>query len=806
MFTKLKSVFLLSTVLLLSSNYVHAVDSDNDGYSDNDEIANGTLVDDSNSFPLNDADNDLVSDLIDIDDDNDNLIELYTLADLNEVRNNLTGNALYASSLGCSSVCNGFELMNNLDFDSNGDAVIDSKDDYFNGGEGWLPIGIFPSQLFTATFEGNNHTIKNLMINRPNDDYIALISIAYENTIIRNLGLTQVNVVGGANAAGLAGYLYRTTVSNVFVQGSVGANSGAGGVIAKGQDSQISDIYHVGNVNGDVDGDGGGRAGGVMLEGSDSDITRIFNIGSVSGFSMVGGIMATSYHNNMSDFFVAGSVNGTSNVGGVAGLMNQSSFENGYATAQVSGESNVGALIGVDDELGPEPVNSLNSIYYLPTNALKSIGFLADVVDGSIEITLAQLECPQVNNDENCGSLIYSDWDDITPIWSFGTSNESPALVINNKEHRVGDFDNDSILDIHDAYPSVSILGYLDLDDDGAPSVCDAICLTRGMKADLDADGDGMVNDLDADDDNDGVNDEFDAFPFDNSETEDSDNDGIGNNADPTPYYPSGELSLALAEYNVAENDGSVELTVLREKGDFGKINVDYTLQSGTATADTDYSDVTGTLTFEDGEMSKTITINIVDDVMFEGNEALTLSLYNVVGAKLGDIAGATITIVENDAIPAAGIIQFSETEYSVNENAGTVTVTLIREEGSYGEVSVQLATLDGTGTLNVDYMAISETLIFADGETTKSIVVNVIDNVIFAPNKAFSIELLTLLDGVVSGTPLMATITIIEDDESAIRIPTPTHSGGSLDYILFSFLLLIIHFKFRLITQYKLY
>ncbi|XOV87873.1 MAG: CFI-box-CTERM domain-containing protein [Pseudomonadota bacterium] len=47
-----------------------------------------------------------------------------------------------------------------------------------------------------------------------------------------------------------------------------------------------------------------------------------------------------------------------------------------------------------------------------------------------------------------------------------------------------------------------------------------------------DNDGDGISDALDPDDDNDGVPDESDAFPFDEAETTDTDNDGIGNNAD----------------------------------------------------------------------------------------------------------------------------------------------------------------------------------------------------------------------------------------------------------------------------------
>jgi len=56
--------------------------------------------------------------------------------------------------------------------------------------------------------------------------------------------------------------------------------------------------------------------------------------------------------------------------------------------------------------------------------------------------------------------------------------------------------------------------------------------ITTSIFVDLDSDGDGIPNHLDPDDDNDGTDDEDDAFPNDPNESLDTDGDGIGNNAD----------------------------------------------------------------------------------------------------------------------------------------------------------------------------------------------------------------------------------------------------------------------------------
>lgn len=103
----------------------------------------------------------------DFDLDDDGLIEINDLADLDEIRNSLDGTSLYGKSEGCPETgCNGFELTTDLDFDTNGDGVIDSQDTYWNDGQGWLPIATGYNKYFSANFNGNGYAIKNLYIDR----------------------------------------------------------------------------------------------------------------------------------------------------------------------------------------------------------------------------------------------------------------------------------------------------------------------------------------------------------------------------------------------------------------------------------------------------------------------------------------------------------------------------------------------------------------------------------------------------------------------------------------------------------------
>src|SRR5690606_22180972 len=87
--------------------------------------------------------------------------------------------------------CQGFELMNDLDFDTNGSGQIDAGDEFYEEGEGWAKIGHdsdIDQTSFQTRFEGNGHVIKNLYLNRFNGDQEGLFG-ATRDAVIENLGL-----------------------------------------------------------------------------------------------------------------------------------------------------------------------------------------------------------------------------------------------------------------------------------------------------------------------------------------------------------------------------------------------------------------------------------------------------------------------------------------------------------------------------------------------------------------------------------------------------------------------------------------
>lgn len=80
-------------------------------------------------------------------------------------------------------------------------------------------------------------------------------------------------------------------------------------------------------------------------------------------------------------------------------------------------------------------------------------------------------------------------------------------------------------------------------------------------------------------------------------------------------------------------------------------MKVDWAVSDGTATAGEDYTSGSGTLTFNPGETVKTISIPLLEDETFDGDETFTLTLSNPAEVELTD-SEATGTIMDDDPEP----------------------------------------------------------------------------------------------------------------------------------------------------------
>jgi hypothetical protein len=138
-----------------------------------------------------------------------------------------------------------------------------------------------------------------------------------------------------------------------------------------------------------------------------------------------------------------------------------------------------------------------------------------------------------------------------------------------------------------------------------------------------------------------------------------------------------------------------------------------------------------------------------------------------------------------NPAVPAptptatpAPSIQFSQGQYQVNEGDGTAVLTVLRSGNISAAVTVDFATSNNTATAGSDYTATNGTLSFAANETSKNIVVPIIDDAADETSETFNVTLSNPTSGAILGSPSQATVVINDND------PTPNPTPGSLGNI----------------------
>jgi hypothetical protein len=228
----------------------------------------------------------------------------------------------------------------------------------------------------------------------------------------------------------------------------------------------------------------------------------------------------------------------------------------------------------------------------------------------------------------------------------------------------------------------------------------------------------------------------------------------------------AGTLELADAAYTVAENGGSVTISVNRSAGAVGATSVSYATRNGTANAGTDYTATKGTLQWLDGEgTAKSFVVPIIKGAPYSGERTFAVTLTDAsAGAMLGDPSNATVAIT-GDASPPVGTVQLGATQYNVAQNVGSVPVRVTRTGGSRGAVSVSYATRGGSAVAGTNFTATSGTLTWEDGdESPKGFSVVISNAKAFSGDKSFAVFLSTPTGGAGIGSPGSATVSIAGD------------------------------------------
>ena len=238
------------------------------------------------------------------------------------------------------------------------------------------------------------------------------------------------------------------------------------------------------------------------------------------------------------------------------------------------------------------------------------------------------------------------------------------------------------------------------------------------------------------------------------------------------PVIPT--ISLDTATLNVNEPDGDAAVVVRLSAVATSTVTVDYATAFGSASAGTDFTNISGTVSFPAGSTSQTILVPIIDDSLVESDETLSVTLSNPSGGVMGTPSATIVTIKDDEATnPTIPKLSLGAATYSVAEDDGTVDVEIMLSTAAALTVTVDYETYDGSATEPSDYSATDGTVEFAPGETSKIISVSIIDDGDVESDETIGFEIFNE-----SGAPLIApseaVITITDNDDTSSTVYLP--------------------------------
>ncbi|MCG6950068.1 MAG: hypothetical protein LJE93_14245, partial [Acidobacteria bacterium] len=190
---------------------------------------------------------------------------------------------------------------------------------------------------------------------------------------------------------------------------------------------------------------------------------------------------------------------------------------------------------------------------------------------------------------------------------------------------------------------------------------------------------------------------------------------------------PAPKFRFSVDSASVNEGAGEVQLLVqlmdggvARAESSTSSASVRVRTLNAEAAGGSDYGCLDVVLTFSPGVTSVPLTIYIFEDLLDEVDETFTVSLSDPETGTLGQPATATVTIKDNDWPPFVYLADggFYSATYDAFEQFGEISIPVRLSEPSGRETQVTFGTSDGTAIAGEDYGELSETLVFAPGQT----------------------------------------------------------------------------------------
>jgi cytochrome c553 len=221
---------------------------------------------------------------------------------------------------------------------------------------------------FTGSFDGGEHVIRRLRIDRPETGGVGLFGVVARSGVIRDLvledaivsGLHGVGALVGANFGLIQNCRGKVQVSGRNATGGL-VGGHAGRILGCETRGSVSGQDAIGGLVGDMRGfvasssadtgvSGRNGVGGLLGLNTVSTLVSSYATGRVSGRDNVGGLVGVNTDAVVADSFATAAVEATgTSAGGLVGFNSQSRIRNSYARGAVRGAVSVGGLVGTNN-------------------------------------------------------------------------------------------------------------------------------------------------------------------------------------------------------------------------------------------------------------------------------------------------------------------------------------------------------------------------------------------------------------------------------------------------------------------------
>jgi hypothetical protein len=214
---------------------------------------------------------------------------------------------------------------------------------------------------------------------------------------------------------------------------------------------------------------------------------------------------------------------------------------------------------------------------------------------------------------------------------------------------------------------------------------------------------------------------------------------------------PPGVGNISISDVTITEGDAGTQIaTFTVSRTGTAAFSVDFATADGTAaTADNDYVATAGTLIFDAGQATATVSVTINGDTTLEPDETFFVYLTNATnGGNILDGQGQGTISNDEPLPPVVGDISIDDVTITEGD-AGTKTASFTVRRTGTAAFAVDFATADGTATAaDGDYIAAASTLNFDAGQATATVSVTIDGDTTQEPDETFFVDLTNATNG----------------------------------------------------------